>query len=216
MPKCWSPIWWLVFLHLSRTPIYYAFIKTLRKEHLMAAGYLVSRWVIVQLCKFLIIIYIYMCPNLIFTCKLHSVFKPLNNLKYIFVLYMCCIVFQNVFFSLGDSGYPCLPWLFTPISYCTTLAHLRYNWAHSRTWIVIEQTFGVLKSHFCCISLSSGFLRYALDNVMDMFLECCILHNMLGTLVCCRTSIWRKWRMMTKFLPQRCLWIPMATNAIRS
>lgn len=81
------------------------------------------------------------------------------------------------FFYLGDSRYPCLPWLFTPISHCTSPAQSRYNAAHSRTRIVNGQTFGELQSRFQCISLSEGLQRYALERAEDMFLACCICHN---------------------------------------
>ncbi|XP_053567501.1 zinc finger protein 783-like [Bombina bombina] len=41
----------------------------------------------------------------------------------------------------GDSGYSCLPWLFTPVNN-PTVEELRYNEAHN------SQPFGILKSRF--------------------------------------------------------------------
>ncbi|XP_050706134.1 uncharacterized protein LOC126991405 [Eriocheir sinensis] len=45
---------------------------------------------------------------------------------------------------LGDSGYPLEPFLMTPVSQPTTDAHRAYNRSHSRTRVVVEQTFAVV------------------------------------------------------------------------
>lgn len=42
----------------------------------------------------------------------------------------------------------------------------------------MEWTFEVLKSRFCCISLSGGFLRYSPEKVGNRFSACCILHTL--------------------------------------
>ncbi|XP_068103245.1 putative nuclease HARBI1 [Hyperolius riggenbachi] len=79
---------------------------------------------------------------------------------------------------LGDSGYPCLKWLLTPVGRASTAAEMAYNSAHSRTRVVVERTFGVLKGRFRAISLSGGHLRYSPGKVCKIVMACCVLHNM--------------------------------------
>uniref|UniRef100_A0A803K3S6 Putative nuclease HARBI1 n=1 Tax=Xenopus tropicalis TaxID=8364 RepID=A0A803K3S6_XENTR len=49
---------------------------------------------------------------------------------------------------VGDAGYPCSRWLMTPIP----------RPPHVRARSLIERTFGVLKSRFCCLDKSGGSL----------------------------------------------------------
>lgn len=55
---------------------------------------------------------------------------------------------QKIGWLLGDSGYALQPFLMTPKSAPQTEAEITYNKAHSRTRIVVEKAFGVLKSRF--------------------------------------------------------------------
>lgn len=55
---------------------------------------------------------------------------------------------QKIRWLLGDSGYALQPFLMTPKSAPQTEAEITYNKAHSRTRIVVEKAFGVLKSRF--------------------------------------------------------------------
>ncbi|XP_045201931.1 putative nuclease HARBI1 [Mercenaria mercenaria] len=49
---------------------------------------------------------------------------------------------------IGDSGYALKPYLVTPKIRPSTRQENAFNTAHSRTRMVVERTFGLLKSHF--------------------------------------------------------------------
>lgn len=80
-------------------------------------------------------------------------------------------------YLLGDSGYPMYEWLMTP----HPSDHLRkwrgYNYEHSRSRIIIEKSFGMLKRRFSILSKPIAFMT---ENVCDIFIVCCILHNMIA------------------------------------
>ncbi|CAK1588714.1 unnamed protein product [Parnassius mnemosyne] len=52
---------------------------------------------------------------------------------------------------LGDSGYPCTPYLFTPLLNPTTPQEERYNRSHIRTRNTVERCFGLWKQPFRCL-----------------------------------------------------------------
>ncbi|XP_068089492.1 putative nuclease HARBI1 [Hyperolius riggenbachi] len=78
---------------------------------------------------------------------------------------------------LGDAGYPCLPWLLTPLGHPSNNAEEAYNRAHVRTRSVIERCFGHLKTRFRCIDNSGGALLYKPQKVIDIIVACCVVHN---------------------------------------
>ncbi|XP_069068731.1 putative nuclease HARBI1 [Pleurodeles waltl] len=77
---------------------------------------------------------------------------------------------------IGDSGYPNLPWLLTPVRYPTMDREDRYNEAHGQTRQVIEKTLSLLKARFCCLHVSGGALQYRPRKVYKIIVACCMLH----------------------------------------
>ena len=75
---------------------------------------------------------------------------------------------------LGDAGYPCLPYLLTPINNPRRNAEQHYNYAQSKTRTVIERAFGVMKRRFAC--LHDG-LRLFIRTDFAVITAVAILHN---------------------------------------
>ncbi|KAJ1141965.1 hypothetical protein NDU88_008293 [Pleurodeles waltl] len=78
----------------------------------------------------------------------------------------------------GDSGYPHLSWLLTPVRNARTRAEERYNEAHGRTRRIIERTFGLLKARFRFLHLTGGSLYYSPKKMCQIIVACCMLHNL--------------------------------------
>ncbi|KAJ1152363.1 hypothetical protein NDU88_005138 [Pleurodeles waltl] len=76
---------------------------------------------------------------------------------------------------IGDSGYPNLSWLLTPVRKPRTRAEERYNEADRR---IIERTFGLLKARFRCLHLIGGSLYYSPKKVCQIIVAYCMLHNL--------------------------------------
>ncbi|KAJ1137252.1 hypothetical protein NDU88_003665 [Pleurodeles waltl] len=80
--------------------------------------------------------------------------------------------------DVGDSDYPNLSWLLTPVRNPRTRAEEGYNEAHGRTRRVIERTFGLLKAKFRCLHMTSGSLYYSPKKVCQIIVACYMLHNL--------------------------------------
>ncbi|XP_063874805.1 putative nuclease HARBI1 isoform X3 [Scylla paramamosain] len=64
-----------------------------------------------------------------------------------------------------------------PVSNPTTAAEQQYNRAHAQTRVIVEQTVGMLKSHFRCLHSSSGCLQYTPIMCVKITNACLLLHN---------------------------------------
>ncbi|KAJ1156453.1 hypothetical protein NDU88_009172 [Pleurodeles waltl] len=78
----------------------------------------------------------------------------------------------------GDSGYPNLSWLLTPVKNARTRAEERYNEALGGTRRIIERTFGLLKARFWCLHLTGGSLYYSPKKLCQIIVACCMFHNL--------------------------------------
>lgn len=83
------------------------------------------------------------------------------------------------YYIIADQGYPRKRWLVTPfperIKEKSHTALREFNYRLSSVRMVIERTFGVLKSRFR--ALLHGFVAGHVDDFSDWFMFACILHN---------------------------------------
>ncbi len=75
---------------------------------------------------------------------------------------------------LADSGYPLKTFTMTPVNVPETQPEERYNIAHARTRVAIEQNIGVLKRRFA--GLHYG-LRSQPPRACKAVVACVVLHN---------------------------------------
>lgn len=77
---------------------------------------------------------------------------------------------------LGDPAYPLRPWLMTPFPTggALTAAQQRFNYCLSKARVIIECTFGKLKSRWHCLLKQ---LEESTERVPQTIITCCILHN---------------------------------------
>ncbi|XP_066590854.1 putative nuclease HARBI1 [Prorops nasuta] len=78
---------------------------------------------------------------------------------------------------LGDSSYPCLPYLLTPLQNPTTPAEVLYNESQIRTRSMVERCFGVLVKQFSVLSRGSRF--WTPQKTMPLIVACAVLHNII-------------------------------------
>ncbi|KAI6661406.1 Nuclease HARBI1 [Oopsacas minuta] len=66
------------------------------------------------------------------------------------------------------------PYLLTPYRQPISTPQFNYNYAHKRTRVIVEQTFGRWKRRFHCLH---GELRMSPDKVCSIIVACAVLHN---------------------------------------
>lgn len=75
---------------------------------------------------------------------------------------------------LGDAGYACRPFVFTPLRAPQTEQERRYNRAHIKTRNSIERAFGVWKRRFNCLGKT---MQICLENTKAVIVAAAVLHN---------------------------------------
>ncbi|XP_041464536.1 putative nuclease HARBI1 [Lytechinus variegatus] len=76
---------------------------------------------------------------------------------------------------LGDSGYPLLPWLMTPILNPQSQAERAYNNSQVKSRAIIEQVNGRLKNKFRCL-IGHG-MQIRPERAERIITACCVLYN---------------------------------------
>ncbi|XP_052245192.1 putative nuclease HARBI1 isoform X3 [Dreissena polymorpha] len=79
---------------------------------------------------------------------------------------------------LGDSGYGLKPYLLTPKLNPMSRAEIAFNLAHSRSRMVVERAFGLLKSRFRCLHKTGGYLQFSPQKIALVVTVCAKLHNL--------------------------------------
>ena len=79
-------------------------------------------------------------------------------------------------YLIGDSAYPLLSWLIKPYAFSSSLSrqHKNYNYQISSGRVVVEMAFGRLKARWRRLNKK---IEMHVDNVPNVILACCILHN---------------------------------------
>jgi nuclease HARBI1 len=77
---------------------------------------------------------------------------------------------------LGDSGYPCRPWLLTPYLSPHTDREKQFNFAQKKTRVMIECAIGRLKRRFGILHQE---IRLDISVVPQVIASCVMLHNLI-------------------------------------
>ncbi|XP_066587825.1 putative nuclease HARBI1 [Prorops nasuta] len=78
---------------------------------------------------------------------------------------------------LGDSGYPNLPYLLTPLINPKSPAEILYNEAQIRTRSMVERCFGIWGRIFPVLTIGSRFRTP--ERTMNVIISCAVLYNII-------------------------------------
>ncbi|KAJ1099922.1 hypothetical protein NDU88_005015 [Pleurodeles waltl] len=112
--------------------------------------------------------------NAMFPGSVHDAYILRNSR----IPYVMGLLQRHRVWLLGDSGFPNLSWLLTPVRNPRTRAEGRYNEAHGRASRVIKRTFGLLKARFRCLHMTGGSLFCSPRKVCQIIIACSMLHNL--------------------------------------
>ena len=136
---------------------------------------LVSKITIWLSSRALFIVFSYCYENLIlgFSSKIHD--SRIYKLSFLYpkLPHFCN---RGKYHLLGDSAYPIAPWLITPFPTTsrTTPSQIDFNNRLCGTRVLIENTFGLLKSRFRQL-ISLDF--HNVEKIAKFITSCCVLHN---------------------------------------
>ncbi|CAI6344057.1 unnamed protein product [Macrosiphum euphorbiae] len=97
--------------------------------------------------------------------------------SFIFNASHACAVYSNNnhnLILLGDNGYACKPYIFTPLLNPVTNAEKNYNKAHIKTRNIVERVFGVWKRKFPCLRRG---LANSPNTIISIIVACAVLYN---------------------------------------
>lgn len=77
---------------------------------------------------------------------------------------------------LADSAYPLKNWLMTPYRGAEEGLQGRFNTAHRKTRLLVEQAFGVVKKRFYILATGIRFRK--MKNASQIIIACFVLHNL--------------------------------------
>ena len=75
---------------------------------------------------------------------------------------------------VGDSGYACTTYLMTPYPSPSTAAQENFNAAHTKTRVIVEQSFGRWKRRFHVLHSE---IRMTPERACSVIRPCAVLHN---------------------------------------
>ena len=90
-----------------------------------------------------------------------------------FILYFISGVQKGVL--LGDSAYACKTYMMTPFPTPAIPCERKYNIAHARTRVTVEQTFGIMKRRFGILQKP---MRLIPVKACKAIVSCVVLHDL--------------------------------------